>query len=75
VSTDGREEILGFQAMGDVIELLAVASEEHGAGTRTITDADNVTLDELRSKRCRGERLVVAAMAGGGISDRPFVEA
>src|SRR5438552_7005863 len=28
--TDGREEVLGFQAMSNIIKLLAVACEEHG---------------------------------------------
>lgn len=64
---DGGEEVLRFQAMGYVVELLAIAREEDGAGAWTIADADNVALNVFRAVGGRGEGLVVAPGAGGGV--------
>ena len=75
VGAHGWEEVLRFETVGDVLELLAVAGEEEGSSAGAVTDADYVALDVLRSVGCGGERLVVAALAGGCVGDGVFVPA
>lgn len=75
VGADGGEEVLGFEAVGDVVELLAVAGEEEGSGAGAVADADDVALDVGRAVGGRCEGLVVAALAGGGVGYGVFVPA
>jgi hypothetical protein len=63
VGADSREEIVGFEAMGNVFKFLAVTSEEDGTSTRTITDANYITLYICRSVGCRVEGLVESAVS------------
>lgn len=73
VGADGREEVLRLEAMDDFFEPLAVAGEENGARARTIADADNIALDELRTVGCAAKGLVVVAGAIGMICGRVLV--
>jgi hypothetical protein len=63
VRADRGEEILGFEAMGDVVKFFAIAGEEDGASSGPVADADYVALDVFGTVICRGEGLVEAAMA------------
>lgn len=74
VGADGREEVLGFQAVGDVFELFAVAREEDGSGAWTVADADHVALFVGGCVLCARERLVVAPLTCRGVRDRPLVQ-
>ena len=75
VSTDGWEEVLGFETVGDVIKFSAVAGEEDGAGARAVADAYYVALDVGRAVWGGCERLVVAAGTGGCVGYGGFVPA
>ena len=75
VCADRGKEILGFEAVGDVVKLFAVAGEEDGARSRTVANANNITLDIFGGVVCRLEGLVEAAMAGGGVGQGGFVPA
>lgn len=75
VGADGGEEVRCLEAVGDVVELLAVAREEDGAGARAVADADDVALNVGRSVGGGSEGLVVAALAGGGVGYGVFVPA
>ena len=75
ICADGGEEILGFQAVGDVVELFAVAGEEDGASSWAVADADDVALDVFGGVVCGSERLVEAAVAGGDVREGGFVPA
>lgn len=75
VGADRGEEVLGFEAVGYVIEFLAVACEEDRAGARAIADANDVALDVGRAIRSRREGLVVPARTRGGIGYGRFVPA
>jgi hypothetical protein len=75
VGADGGEEVLRLEAVGDVVEFLAVAGEEKGAGAGAVADADDVALDIGRAVGGGCEWLVVATLAGGGVGYRVFVPA
>jgi hypothetical protein len=75
VGADGGEEVLRFEAVGDVVEFLAVAGEEEGAGAGAVADADDVALDVGRAVGGGCEGLVVAALARGGVCYGVFVPA
>ena len=75
VGADGGEEVLRLEAVGDVVEFLAVAGEEEGACAGAVADADDVALDVGRAVGSRCEGLVVAALASGGVGYRVFVPA
>ena len=55
--------------MGNIIQLSTVTGEEDGAGAGTISNADNISLEEFRAVWGRVERLVVTSMAGGCVGD------
>jgi hypothetical protein len=61
--------------VGDILELLAVASEEDCPRSWSVADTDNVALEEWRSVWGWGKWLVVSAVAGRLIGNRRFVEA
>lgn len=75
VCADGWEEVLRFQAVGNVLEFLAVAGEEEGAGAGAVADAYDVALDVGGAVGGGCERLVVAALTGGGVGYGVFVPA
>jgi hypothetical protein len=75
VRADGGEEVLRFEAVGDVVEFLAVAGEEEGSGAGAVADADDVALHVGGAVGGGGEGLVVAALAGGGVGYGVFVPA
>lgn len=75
VGTNGREEVLRSKAVGDIVELLAVASEEDGSAARPVAHANDVTLDIGRSVGSWGEGLVVSSVAGRLVRNRRLVEA
>ena len=58
------EEILRFEAVGDVIKLFAVTGEEDSAGAWTVAETDHITLDVFGAVGGRGEGLIVASVAG-----------
>lgn len=61
--------------MGDILKLLAVASEENGTGPRPVANADNIALQEGWTVRSRNKWLVVSAVAGRLVGNRGFMEA
>ena len=75
VGADGGEEILGFEAVRDVVQLFTIAGEEDGASSRAVADADDVALHILGAVFCGVKGLVEAAVAGGRIGYRGFVPA
>ena len=62
VSPNGREEVLAFQVVRELVQLLAVPGEENGAGARSVPYADDVSLDIRGSIRGGSEGLVPSAM-------------
>ncbi len=68
VGADGGEEILSFEAVDDIVEFFAIAGKEDGAGSGTVADADDVTLNVFGTIVCWCEGLVEAAVTGGGVS-------
>lgn len=64
IRSDGREEILRFQAVRDVIEFLAVAREENGSSAGTVADAYDVALVEWGAICCGSEGLGVSPYTG-----------
>lgn len=74
ISSDRREEVLGFQAVCDVLELLAVASEENRSRSRSVANTNDITLDVRRAVRVCGERLVEPTRAGGCVRNGSLVE-
>ncbi len=74
VGTNSGEEILRFQAVCYVFQLLAISSKEDGSGSRSVSDSDYVSLQELRAVVGSVERLVVPPLAVRHIGDRLFVE-
>lgn len=69
ICTDRGKEVGCLQAVGDVFQLLSVASKEDGSGSRSISNANNIALDEWWAIRCRVERLIKAAVTRGCICD------
>lgn len=63
VGSDGREEVLRLEAVGNIIQLLAVASEKDSSGAGSVADSYNVSL--LIRRRVVGSRegLVVPSLA------------
>lgn len=70
-----REEVLRLEAVCDVVEFLAVAGEEDGSGSRSVSNANDVSLDIGRSVGRRLEGLVVAAVSIGHVRYRRLVVA
>ena len=75
ISADCGEEVLGFEAVGYIIEFLAVAREEDRAGTRAVADTNDVALDVGRAIWSGREGLVVPAGPRGGVGYGGFVPA
>lgn len=61
VGADSREEVLRLEPMHDFLELLAVASEEYGAGSGSISNADDIALDETGTVGGMTKGLVIVA--------------
>lgn len=70
----GGKEVLGFQTVYDFLQLLAVTSEENGACSWTIPDADNISLYKSWTIWCRAERLIISPSTIGLVRDRVFVK-
>jgi hypothetical protein len=68
------EEVLAFEAVCDVLESFAVASEENSTGPWAIAYAYYVALDESRRIACRVERLVESSLSSRSVCDRIFVK-
>lgn len=73
VGADSRKEVLRLEPVHNLVELLAVAGEENGAGPRPVANADDVALDEARAVGGLVEGLVVMAGAVGVVCDRVFM--
>lgn len=63
VGADCGKEILRLEAVGDVLEFLAVAGEEDGPGAWAVADAYHVPLDVFGAVVSWSEGLIVAALA------------
>ena len=63
------EEILGFEAMSDIIKLFAVSSEEKTTCSWTVADAYHVALNKFGTVVCRVEGLIMTAMSSRSVSD------
>lgn len=72
---DRGEEILRFQGMRDVVELLAVAGEEDGARTWSIADAYDIATDVGRCVGRWYKGLIESAVASRGVGNRGFMVA
>lgn len=75
VCADSGEEVLGFETVGYVVELFAVASEEDGARAGAVANSYNVALDVGGAVGGRCEGLIVAAGTGGGVGYGGFMPA
>ena len=59
VGANSGKEILRFETVCYIIQLLSIACKENGACSRSIADANYVTLYICRTVGCRCKRLVV----------------
>jgi hypothetical protein len=75
VGADRREEVLRLDAVDYILQLLAVAGEEDGAGAGTISATNNVALYYRGAVGCWVEGLVESPAAVGLVPDRVLVEA
>ena len=75
VGADSREEVLCLESMDDLIKFLAVASEEDGSGSWTVTNTNDIACNVLRAIVHAAEGLVVATVAVGLISYGVLVKA
>jgi hypothetical protein len=75
VGTHRRKEILGLEAVGYIVEFLAITCEEDGSGSGTIPDAYHVTLHVFKTIVCGSEGLVVATLASRDVCYRGFMPA
>jgi hypothetical protein len=67
VCADRRKEVLSLQAVRDIVELLAIASEKESAGPWSISNANDVSLDKSRAV-CGGvEGLIVSSVSVGHV--------
>lgn len=62
VGSDGGEEVLRLQVVGDLLQFLSVPGEEYAAGPWAITNTDHITLHIFRAVGDSGERLIVAPL-------------
>lgn len=74
IGADCRKEILAFETVSDIVELLAIASEEYAASTWSISDPNNVTLDELGTVIGAAEWLIISPLTGRSVGHRTFVQ-
>lgn len=76
IGADGGEEVVAVEADVGVLELLAVAGEEDGAGAWAVADAENVAFGEGRAVRGGSEGVGVGLEAvGREVADRVLVPA
>ena len=75
VGSNGGDEVLGFEAMRYIIQLLTVASEEDGARAGTVADANDIALDNLGSVGGGIKGLVIPANTAREVSDGRLVVA
>jgi hypothetical protein len=61
------KEVLSLEAVGDVVEFLAVSGEEKGACSGSVADADDVSLYVGRTVGRGLEGLVVSAVSVGHV--------
>lgn len=73
VGADSREEVLRLEPVDDFLELLAVASKEDGTGPGSVSNADDVALDEAGAVRSVAKGLVVVARSVGVVCNRVFM--
>ena len=73
LSANRREEVLSLESMCNIVEFLAIASEEKGSSARPVSNSDNVSLNVSGSVCGRCEGLVVASVAVGSVGDRGLV--
>ena len=66
---------MGFESVHNLLEALAIAGEEDGAGPGPVADANDVSLDEVRPVRSLAKGLVVVARAIRVVRDRVLVVA
>ena len=62
VRTDGREEVLRFEPMRDIIQFLAIPRKENRACSWSVSNSNNVTLYNFGTVICGRKSLVVAPM-------------
>lgn len=67
VGSHCRKEVGSFNAVDDVFELLAVAGEENGTGSGSVSDPNNIALYVWGSIWRSVKRLIVPPVAGGGV--------
>ena len=70
IGADCGEEILCFQSMGNVVQLFAIAREKYRPTPGSVADANNVTLNILRTVDGWNERLVESAVPRRNVGDR-----
>ena len=74
ICADCGEEILGFQSMGDIIQLFAIASEENTARPGPIPNSDDIALDVFRAIIGSSEWLIVPPLTGRKVSNGAFMQ-
>jgi hypothetical protein len=73
IGTDCWEEVLRFQAVGYIFELLAIAREENSTCAWAVSYTDNITLNVCRCVVRGSKWLVVSSMATGCVCNRILV--
>ena len=68
-----RKEILCFESMGDIVQLLTVASEEDCSASRSVSDTNDIALYILGAVEGWGERLIKTAVTRGYIGNGRLV--
>jgi hypothetical protein len=74
IGAHGWEEVLRFEAMHNILELLSIPGKEDSPGSWSIAQSYNVALNILRTIISGGEGLIVPAVSRGQISYRALVE-
>lgn len=74
VGADSGEEILVLHSVAHIVQLLAVPSEEDATCSGTVTAADDIALNDLRSVRRVVERLVKTPKTVREVGCRVLVE-
>lgn len=69
------KEILCFEVVGHLFQLLSISREEYASRPRPVSNANNIALHIFRTVWDSIEWLIVSPMSAGQICQRRFVEA
>lgn len=69
IGADSREEVWGLEAMNNILQFPTIPSEEDSTRPWTVSDAYNVSLNNLRAIWDCGEGLVISTVSVGKIGN------